>query len=124
MFLKKLLKNAADQKEQERRAEAYNNLIRREAKIGGKIFGPLEKGRHREFFCLDEHTLVWHEEWKDSLGEKHTLTTHYSVRPDGVLKSQNHGQYQMVSPKEAYRLFKATQIYAAKIEQFYALPSA
>ena len=36
-------------------------LITLESEIGAELFGPVEKGRHREFFCLDEKTWIWHE---------------------------------------------------------------
>ena len=39
------------------------DLIRLESEIGAQLFGPLPKGRRREFFCLDASTWIWHEEY-------------------------------------------------------------
>lgn len=100
----------------QRRAELYRSLIRREAKIGGQVFGAVEKGHHREFFCLDEHTWVWHEEWKDNQGQPQLRVTRYDVRPDGILKSQN-GHYVKLSTPEAERLVKAAEVYVSRVKR-------
>lgn len=108
-MLKKLLSGLTAQKQVEREAALYRSLIRREAQIGGKLFGPTPKDVRREFFCLDEHTWIWHEEWTDRQGT-HVTTTRYDVRPNGILKSQN-GQYKSVSKAEASRLAEAAKLY-------------
>lgn len=110
MMLKKLLKGVASQRSSQHRAELYRNLIRHEARIGGHIFGTPQPGVRREFFCLDERTWVWHEEWTDPSGQPHVQTTRYDVRPDGILKSQ-HGKYQQVNADEALRLYTAAKLY-------------
>ena len=105
---------------QQKQADLYRNLIRREAQIGGTVFGPVPAGVRREFFCLDEHTWVWHEEWKDAQGQTNVRTTRYDVRPNGVLKSQN-GLYQTLSEGEAQRLRKAVGLYYERVtKQMYA----
>jgi hypothetical protein len=113
-MIKKLLKGVIAQREAERRAELYRNLIRHEARIGGQLFGAVPRGGRREFFCLDKHTWVWHEEWIDSNGQHQSRTTRYDVRPNGILKAQN-GQYQAVSPQEARRLYDAAKQYEERI---------
>ena len=113
-MIKKLFAGVLGQREQQRRADMYRGLIRREAKIGGQVFGKLEPGRNREFFCLDEHTWVWHEEWTDQNGNLQHKTTHYDLRPNGLLKSQN-GHYQAVSYDEAARLLQAVNIYNKRV---------
>ncbi len=115
-MINKLFGSIISSRSTQRRAELYRNLIRREAKIGGQVFGPVAKGHHREFFCLDEHTWVWHEEWKDETGEQNIRVTRYDVRPDGILKSQN-GQYTKLSSKEASRLVKAAEIYVNRVKR-------
>lgn len=95
-------------------AELYRNFIRHEAKVGGKLFGPTPSNVRREFFCLDERTWVWHEEWVDQNGQTRVQTTRYDVRSDGILKSQ-HGKYQQVGPAEARRLYAAAQQYRTAI---------
>ncbi len=94
----------------QRQAEVERSLIRREAQIGGSLFGPTPKGRRREFFCLDEHTWVWHEEWIEN-GQRQVVTTRYNVRPGGVLKSQGKQGYQRLSKDEARNLYRATEMY-------------
>ncbi len=100
----------------QRKADLYTNLIRHEAKIGGEILGSASTGGRREFFCLDERTWVWHEEWKDKSGQTHIRTTRYDMRPDGILKAQN-GHYQRVDVREATRLSQAIDLYLERVNR-------
>jgi hypothetical protein len=104
------------QHQEERRARHYRDLIRREAKIGGELFGPVPEGVRREFFCLDEHTWVWHEEWIDSKGNRRALTTRYDVRPNGILKAQDGQSYRYVGLEEAKHLYKAAKLYQKRLK--------
>lgn len=107
-----LLSNLVKQKADARRAELQKTLIHHEAKIGGQLFGPIPVGNRREFFCLDEHTWVWHEEWKDpETGKRRAVTTRYDVRPNGVLKSQGGSSYQRLGTAEAQNLRTAVRRY-------------
>jgi hypothetical protein len=115
-MFKKLLNGTLTQREQERRNELKRKLIRREAKIGGSLFGPVPEGHRREFFCLDKHTWVWHEEWLNDQGEQKHRTTRYDVRPGGVLKSQD-GQYKEMDITEARRLYVAVDLYEKKVSR-------
>lgn len=103
--------------QQQREANLYRNLMRHEAKIGGTVFGEVPEDRRREFFCLDEHTWVWHEEWTGVDGKHNVMTTCYDVRPNGILKSQNGSHYQPVAEQEAIRLWQASKIYQKKVKQ-------
>jgi hypothetical protein len=94
----------------------YRNLIRHEAKLGGSVFGPGTPGHRREFFCLDEHTWVWHDEWTDQTGQPRTQTTRYDVRPSGIMKAQG-AVYQPVSHEEAMRLHTAAKMYRDKVKR-------
>lgn len=114
-LLKKIIASKSAQRQQEREAELYRALIRREAKIGGELFGPVPAGVRREFFCLDERTWVWHEEWVDAHGKRQIRTTRYDVRPNGILKDQGGRNYQQVGPEEALRLRKAVHTYNQRI---------
>jgi hypothetical protein len=114
--LKKLFKPFGDQKNAERRAEQYRNLIRREAKIGGQLFGPVPAGHRREFFCLDTHTWVWYEEWKDASGVTQSKTTRYDVRPNGVVKNQDGHASQYISIEEARNLYHAVKLYNQRVD--------
>ncbi len=91
--------------------DAYRRAIHEEAKIGGKVFGPIPQGVRREFFCLDERTWVWHEEWKDETGKQHIRTTRYDVRPQGIFKAQNNQSYQPLTPQELHNLREAVRRY-------------
>ena len=117
-MLKKLLSTVINpnQRQDDRKAELYRNLIRREAKIGGQVFGEIPKDTRREFFCLDEYTWIWHEEWKDENGQYQTKTTRYDVRPSGILKAQDGQPYQRVTPDEAVRLAQASQQYFQRVK--------
>lgn len=100
---------------EDRYAAIERKLIQREAKIGGKLFGPLPKGHERQFFCLDEHTLVWHESWVDEFGQRRTITTRYDIRPSGILKSQNGRGYQQLTKTEVQNLKKAAKLYQQRV---------
>ena len=115
-MIKKLLNNVFTQKEADRRASLNRNLIRHEARIGGQLFGETAPGVRREFFCLDEHTWVWHEEWSDKYGVQRSKTTRYDVRPDGILKAQD-GHYQPVSVQEARHLRDAARLYKERVNR-------
>ncbi len=115
-MFQKLLQGVVGQKTEDRQADMYSNLIRHEARIGGSVFGPVPNGHHREFFCLDSHTWVWHEQWTDQYGRKQVQTTRYDVRPDGLLKSQN-GHYKRVGASETLRFKQAARLYIDRINQ-------
>lgn len=120
-MINKLFKNLIAQKQERRQANLYSNLIRHEAKIGGQLFGPVKKGGRREFFCLDKHSWVWHEEWLDKDGQRHSKTTRYDVRPSGILKAQDGQNYQHVNYQEARHLYEAAILYQQRVkEQLYS----
>lgn len=102
----------------DKRFSLRRKLIRKEAKIGGRLFGAVPDGHHREFFCLDRHTWVWHEEWYDG-GQHRALITRYELRPQGILKAQNGGPYQPVSREEAANLLVAARQYRDRVDAFY-----
>jgi hypothetical protein len=105
-----LMGQAKARKEEQRQATLNRAILHYAARLGGEIFGPLPKGVRREFFCLDKHTWVWHEEWTDKQGH-HALTTRYDVRPGGVVKSQGPNSYQALSLPEAQNLYRAVELY-------------
>ena len=97
------------------RAEAYREAIREEAKMGAKVFGPIPEGGRREFFCLDERTWVWHEEWEEH-GLPRSITTRYDVTPNGIFKAQDGQPYRKLEQEEAARLLQAVQQYNKLID--------
>ena len=87
-------------------------LIQAESKIGRELFGPIPAGHRREFFCLDEHTWVWHEEWRDPETNKNRhMTTRYEVHQNGVLKVQDGLQYHFIEGEELQNLFLSARLY-------------
>jgi len=103
--------------QEEARVEEYRKLIRMEASVGGQLFGPVHSGGRREFFCLDENTWVWHEEWLDEKGLRHAVTTRYDVRPNGILKAQDKRPYQYIGYDEAERLYQAVSMYNKHVDE-------
>lgn len=99
---------------EERRTEIYKSLIHWEGQVGGQLFGPVPKGNRREFFCLDENTWVWHEEWTDK-GGRHTMTTRYDVRGNTVVKSQGANNYESLSKDELRNFVTAVLLYRKQV---------
>lgn len=102
---------------EDRNAALYKNFLKHEARVGGSLFGPVPKNGRREFFCLDEHTWIWHEEWTDERGQRRIVATRYDIRPNEVLKSQNGGHYQKVGQAELRKLAQAARLYVNKIKE-------
>jgi hypothetical protein len=104
------------QRDTERRSRAIRELIHREAKIGGELFGPVGPDRRREFFWLDGHTWIWHEEWTDGqTGQPRIVTTRYDIRPSGVLKSQDGHSFRYIDHVEAKNLYQAIKLYKKRV---------
>jgi len=114
-MIQKLFKTILGTSQEERQAELYRNLIRHEAKIGGTLFGPVPAGGRREFFCLDERTWVWHEEWTEN-GQQKSKTTRYDVRPNGILKAQDGNRYEYINAEEAKHLRDAARLYRQRVK--------
>lgn len=94
------------------------DLIRMESKIGSTVFGPIPANHRREFFCLDEHTWVWYEEWVDEVtGRRREMTTRYEVHPHGILKVQDGQPYTVVEGEELRNLAIATRMYREQVMQ-------
>lgn len=110
-----LLPGMKSQKQAQRQADFNKALIHHEAKIGSKLFGAMPAGTRREFFCLDEHTWVWHEEWTNRTGKREMMTTRYDIRPDGVLKSQGGHSYRKLMGDEAINFRKAVDSYCQQV---------
>jgi len=115
-MIRKLFSAITNQKQDDRRAKEYRDLIRQEAVIGGQLFGPIPAGGRREFFCLDRHTWIWHEEWTDGNGKHHTITTRYDVRPNGVFKAQDGQPYQRLIGQEAQYFYQAAKLYNKRVQ--------
>ena len=95
--------------------DIYKDIIHFEAKIGGTLFGPVPPKHRREFFCLDENTWVWHEEWTDNLGRRQSVTTRYDVRPHGIFKIQGDLPHRRLSDEELQNFYQAVSLYGKKV---------
>jgi hypothetical protein len=103
------------QKQAIAQANYYHELMRQEGEIGGQLFGALPAGRKRDFFLLDAHTWVWHEEWRDTDGQTKFVTTNYCVRPNGIVKTVDGRSYHGLSRSEAINLRDAVKQYYKKV---------
>lgn len=117
LMFKKLLSVILPQNPAHRQAELYRDVIRESAKMGGTLFGPIPASSRREFFCLDEHTWIWHEEWQDAERNQRYMTTRYDIRPNGIFKAQDGQPYQPVSNDEAQHLYSAAQTYRNRLHE-------
>lgn len=90
-------------------------LIQLESEIGRELFGPIPKGRRREFFNLDKNTWIWHEEYTDPNGAVKATTTRYEVQGNRILKAQDGTQYNYVDGQELQNLAVAVQMYYEKV---------
>ncbi len=116
-MIKKMLQQSKLQRQTERDKQIEQQLLRRESQLGGRLFGPVATGDRREFFCLDERTWVWHEEWTNKeTGQHQVQTTRYEVRTDRILKVRD-GQYKPVEATEARHLLDAAKLYQETMQQ-------
>lgn len=115
-MLQRLFSGFTNQRDADKRAQHYRELIRKEAQIGGQLFGPVPKGGRREFFCLNRTTWVWHEEWTDKNGKHHAVTTRYDVRPQGIMKAQDGQPYHYIGRQEAMHFLQAVKIYNERVQ--------
>jgi hypothetical protein len=53
-MLNTVLKLVGIYSQEERDRKLYDSLVRHEARVGGKLFGPVPPGTKREFYCLNE----------------------------------------------------------------------
>ena len=90
-------------------------LLKLESEIGASLFGPLAKGHRREFFCLDERTWIWYEEWFDDKHKHHTATTRYEIQDKGILKVQEGAKYSYLEGQELQNLIAAINMYYERV---------
>ena len=96
--------------------EITRDLLRREAEIGGRLFGPIPKGTKRQFFQLEKHTWVWVEQWNQN-GKQMSKTTKYMIKPTELLKSVNGGHYERTTLQEAKNFERAVHLYVKQVDK-------
>jgi hypothetical protein len=92
-------------------------LIQAESEIGKTLFGPVQKGGRREFFCLDEDTWIWHEEWFDAENKRQSRTTRYEIRGQEIIKSQDGEKRTYVTGAELRNLVTAMRLYYDRVSR-------
>jgi hypothetical protein len=90
------------------------DLIDAESAIGRQLFGEIPAGHHRDFFCLDEYTWVWHEEWREGRETK-TQTVRYELRGENIVKVSGNGEYTYVRGAELQNLMLAIKLYYEQV---------
>ena len=90
-------------------------LLTLESQIGAQLFGPIEPGRRREFFCLDEKTWIWYEEWLDEKRKLKSSTTRYEIQDKAILKVQEGACYSFIEGDELTHLGIAIKMYYERV---------
>ena len=90
-------------------------LLTLESEIGSRLFGPIPDGHRREFFCLDDHTWIWHEEWLDSKKKLERSTVRYEISDQGVLKVQEGARYSYLAGEELENFYVAVRMYYEQV---------
>lgn len=85
-------------------------LIEMESKIGARLFGPIPAGHRREFFCLDDTSWIWYEEWRQD-GKLQKSTVRYEIQAAGVLKVQQGARYSYLEGSELSNFVSAVKTY-------------
>lgn len=89
-------------------------LIEMESAVGGQLFGPVPADRRREFFCLDDTTWMWYEQWRENGQVRHT-TVRYEVQQQGILKVQEGARYSYLQGAELENFMQAIRAYEAQV---------
>jgi hypothetical protein len=97
------------------KALTERELLRLESAIGAEIFGKIPQGHRREFFCLDEKTWIWHEEWTDENRKQQTSTIRYEISDHGVLKVQDGARYSYLEGLELKNFALAIRMYYEQV---------
>lgn len=90
---------------------SYQELLNAESSLGRTLFGPIPDGHQREFFESKKNVWIWHESYKDQLGQDYDMTIRYEVHPNGVFKSQNGAEYQKITGAELDNFRQAAAAY-------------
>lgn len=98
-----------------KKLRSERELIQLESHVGRELFGPVPKGHRREFFCLDEKTCIWYEEYKDADGQTVSSTTRYEIQGDKVLKAQEGARYSYLEGTELDNLLRAIGLYYERV---------
>ena len=94
----------------------FAKLVDAESALGRTIFGPVPDGHQREFFAHKKNVWIWYDGWLDEKGEIQGITIRYEVRPTGVYKKYNGGNYTRIEGEELDNFRKAARMYLKLIK--------
>ena len=90
-------------------------LLTLESEIGAQLFGEIPSGHRREFFCLDDKTWIWHEEWLDAKRKPQSSTIRYEITEKGILKVQPGPRYDYLAGDELRNFGIAARAYYEQV---------
>ena len=93
-----------------------DELINAESRLGRTIFGPIPEGHQREFFESKKNVWIWHESFTDKQGKFKTMTVRYEVKPNGVFKRVDRGNYRKIEGQELDNFRKAAHSYLSLVK--------
>ena len=96
---------------------SFDDLINAESALGRTIFGEIPAGHQREFFTAKRNVWIWHENWVDTLGIEKEMTIRYEVRPTGVYKRFNGGNYERIEGRELENFKNAAGTYLKLLKE-------
>ncbi len=113
LFAKNDVKIAqSDAKNPVKRSQEYKNaervLINAESEYGRTIFGEIQPGHSREFFCLEKNIWIWYEDGR---------MIRYEVRSDGVYKKVDSGLYHKIDGAELLNFRNAVKVYTKLVKE-------
>ena len=91
--------------------------IKKEAYLGGRIFGNLQRHQQREFFCLDPKTWIWHESWRDKETKKQqAFMLRYDITSDQIYKRKDDdNRPHLLGQQESLNLQTAIAVYQTEV---------
>lgn len=93
-----------------------DELINAESALGRTLFGPIPEGHQREFFTSRKNVWIWYERWTSATGAIQDMLVRYEVRPTGVYKRANKGNYQRLEGEELSNFRRAAHSYLSLVK--------
>ncbi|MCY3804363.1 MAG: hypothetical protein OXF85_00585 [Candidatus Saccharibacteria bacterium] len=105
-------KPAQSQKDKSKKDLDYSKLIKQEAQLGGLLFGVIEKGAQREFFCWDETNWIWYDKWYDQNCQLKEVAIRYKILDSKIYKQYfNSDKWYKLDVAESQHLLEMIQAY-------------
>ncbi|HZJ34947.1 MAG TPA: hypothetical protein VFD55_02995 [Candidatus Angelobacter sp.] len=114
-FIKAVAKGLFNRDLSIRRTEPFTEdiLKRQESAIGATLFGPRPSNEHIEFFNDNRESWFFYQCITDSMGASQSVTFHYEVRPEGILRVSNKADMkcEFIKGQEFNNFMVATDMY-------------